>query len=539
MRTQRPAGNRTQRDNWQRLSSVLSSELLLAAVEVDTAGRASIRSVPWGQYWHRAEFSALEGMKPSLDALRWARAAYIESGFQLRLAVPYCYAYFSLLRRTLESADEGQTNLRFLRAVLGFECAAVRWREQSALLAVLSSTVRNPVYLLARLREPKAYEDPKFLPLATVVDPESGSTARAPLFYHYRQFSAGAMAAFRFLVCLPVEANSRPEAFKCLQALGGAFTVKRDARVAQRSDRIARLAVGPILKRVLDEADCSTEPEIRIADLGACSGDLTRRILERVVGSFPRAVRGRRFSWTMVDFGFADARRHASNRAFFRILAEMRCVRADYVSWIQRRSANADDRPFHVILLCRLLNNASQFSVGWVDDWHQVRKLARRALDFYGWREGAYLPHVALRHSGLRPPDLLASNGRVPLLNGATFCQLSLSDYYRGLHMLTERPPPPDICRYAVFFPIRRFNEASLELPGGGSVLESLCAFSHAVVIEDVDLTSRILRRHMASRRLVDLVASDATDRSRMHTANLLCVAPKRHASILPGRRVW
>jgi len=242
-------------------------------------------------------------------------------------------------------------------------------------------------------------------------------------------------------------------------------------------------------------------------------------------------------SWTLVDLAFPDLRRHAFRRGFSGRLSGLRCERADYASWIQRQSSSAEGKPFHVILLCRLLNNASVFSIGWVDDWHQVGKLARRALDFHAWKEGAYMPHIALRCDGLRVPGLLASNGRVPLPNGSTFCQLSLSDYFRGLHMLTEGPLPADIRPEAVFFPVRRFDESALESPGGESVLERLCSLSFAVIIEDVDLDARVLRRHLARRQLDGLAASDATDRSRMHVANLLGIASKQHASILPGRR--
>ena len=137
MRAKRPTGNRTQRYNWQRLSSVLSSDLLLAAIELDGAGQVGIRSVPWDEYWHSAQLPAFTSMRPSLDALRWAWAGYIRSGFQLRLAAPYCYAYFSLLRRSLGFANEGRTSMRFLQAILGFECVAVHWREKPTPLVIM------------------------------------------------------------------------------------------------------------------------------------------------------------------------------------------------------------------------------------------------------------------------------------------------------------------------------------------------------------------------------------------------------------------
>jgi len=345
MKTRRPTGKRTQRDSWRRLSSILLSDALLASIEVDAAGRLSIESVSWEQYWHAANSRGLHHLEAWLEALRGARAGYVQSRFDLHLAVPYCYAYFSLLRRAVESVADGQADLQFLRAVLGFECASVSWEGRTAPLAVLTSTAKNPVYLLSKLRQPKAYEDPKFLPLSTVFDPTTDPGDRTPLFYHYRQLSPGARGEFRLLICPTVETKARPDAFACLQSLGAAFANKRDTRAHQRSVRIAELAVGPVLQRLLAPLDCCSEPEIRIADLGAGSGDLTRGVLQQVVGRFPQVVRGRRFSWTMVDLAFADPKRHAFSRSFSRRLAELRCQRADYASWIQQQSSSAEGKP--------------------------------------------------------------------------------------------------------------------------------------------------------------------------------------------------
>jgi hypothetical protein len=59
------------------------------------------------------------------------------------------------------------------------------------------------------------------------------------------------------------------------------------------------------------------------------------------------------------------------------------------------------------------------------------------------------------------------------------------------------------------------------------------------VVIEDVDLDASQLRNHLHQHQLFKLAATDATDRSPMHTANLLCISERKNASILPGWRLW
>ena len=69
--------------------------------------------------------------------------------------------------------------------------------------------------------------------------------------------------------------------------------------------------------------------------------------------------------------------------------------------------------------------------------------------------------------------------------------------------------------------------------------MAAFCALSDLVVIEDIDLTGRALRRHLEANQLTSLAASDATDRARMHGTNLLCVCRREKEELLPGRRIW
>jgi hypothetical protein len=116
---------------------------------------------------------------------------------------------------------------------------------------------------------------------------------------------------------------------------------------------------------------------------------------------------------------------------------------------------------------------------------------------------------------------------------------LSLSDYYRGLHLLTAAEDSDTGDAGAIYFPIRRFNDSSLMLPSGGSALEKLCSMADLCVIDDVDLQVGVLRRHLESHRLGALGASDVTDRGRMRSTSLLCVCRREKADLLPGRRIW
>jgi hypothetical protein len=185
-----------------------------------------------------------------------------------------------------------------------------------------------------------------------------------------------------------------------------------------------------------------------------------------------------------------------------------------------------------------LFNNFSQFCIEWIDDWYQGRKLSKQRLSLRGWRTRSYMPHVCLADGGAGPASLLASNARVKLGRATCFVQFSLTDYFRGIHLL-DQAPDKAAGHQSVYFVTRRFDDNSLRLPDGQSVFSSLCSLGDLIVIEDVDCTARTLRRHLEVFQLADLAAADATDRKKMQGTNILCVTRRENERFLPGRRIW
>ena len=526
--------------HWRRILAVLRSGDLLNRLHVDMNARIGVESISWDRYWTETGCCISRDQAILLDALRSARLRYIENRFGPGRAAPYCRAYFALLRKVLNDIADEEADSDLLFAVLGLESTSIMWAGQPNSLAAVTSTARNPVYLLAKLRTPQAYEDPKFLPLIAAFDP-CDQTYR--LFYHYRQLSAGKRGGLRLLVYPPVDAAVRPEAFCCVHSFSAGLSRKQDTRAGKRAMRICDLAVGRILEQHAETSARGGESGLRIADLGAGSGDLTRCIVERLATRFPSVIEGWRLELTMVDVGSQNHRRHARHWPFFRKLSALRYRRSDYVSWIESQELTHQEsdrrRPYDVMLLCQLLNNGSDFLVNWIDYYCQARKLSGGALSYHQWKNGAYLPHMALDQRADRTADLIVSNAVFRSRQGTVYRQLSLTDYFRGLYSLIGDSAQPDVPPEAVFFPVRRFNESALLMPDGSSIFEKLCKLAKAVIIEDVDLDARTLRRHFEDYGLTDLAATDATNRSKMHSACLLCVAERSLATTLPGRRIW
>lgn len=125
------------------------------------------------------------------------------------------------------------------------------------------------------------------------------------------------------------------------------------------------------------------------------------------------------------------------------------------------------------------------------------------------------------------------------MLRGSSFCQASLTDYYRGLYLIENGLPPRDASDKAIYFPIRRFKDSALSLPDGFSIISKLVSIGHLLVIEDVDCNPAQLHTHLKYHGLNQLAVSDATDRQRMRSSRLLCVCDKFEQSHLPGKRIW
>ena len=182
------------------------------------------------------------------------------------------------------------------------------------------------------------------------------------------------------------------------------------------------------------------------------------------------------------------------------MFVSLRCCRPDYVSWIKCLKPPVGEKLFDLVLICRLLNNSSRFCISSRSDWNGVKELAGKSLTPLLWTTLGFLPQNALKNRASAAKSLIASNSRVKLPFGTTFRQLSLTEYFHGLQLLSEQSPCSTPGSEAVFFPVREFDDASLVLPGGRSALVKLCMASHAVIIEDVDLDAQRLRWHLESR---------------------------------------
>ncbi len=509
------------------LAGALRSNDVVEAIDLHTDGRIEVQTISWQSYWDRASQS-LPGYADALASLAAARSAYIRSNYDLKSAAPYCWAYFRLLRNLLDQ----HAPKAILHALIGLGSFSVRRWGDPRLPAAAAITVRHPVYLLAKLREPKAYDDPKFLAL---VCPAAFNGTNVPqLFYYYRQIKIEDDPPASLLVYPAVDMALRTESFGCIEALASALSFKPDPRSRQRAAVIADQAIAPFLAH--DLARFETRPELSFVDIGGGSGSLLSEISKRLIRRHGALLAGRKFAWSIVDVMLQDATRRVHHPDLRRHMSYIEYQPETYATWIEREAKTESVARRDIVLICRMLNNLSQINIECTSIPSELEVLAKSASRTTPAR---FDPVVCLQ--GDRPDcrGLVASNGRTRLRGGTTFRQASLSDYFRGLLQLTSPAAAAPTTPASLFFPLRRFQTEALYAADRSSILDRLCAIADMVVIEDVDLTPELLGEHLRTSDLHQLAASNATGPTRGPTSNLLCVVRRELAAALPGERIW
>ena len=328
----RPSGVR-QAVNRSRLLDVVRSPALITEVVADRGGYVAVEAVDWDSYWRPCVAGLDSTAQRQFAALRDARAAYLSASFGRAEAVPYCHWYFTLLKRALGGGfGEGSWAVQQLLASL--ETFGIRgyWDPIPQAAGVIS--VRHPVYLLSRLRWPKAMTDPKFLPLACLPPASPAPTASCGLFYHYRKLALGGRAGTALIVYPAVALAGRSASFERIEWLTAALRSKPDPWSRRRGRAIADLAIAPFLAKRNRAPTQAPEGEIAFADVGGGTGLLVSRICNRLLQAHRTVVGDRAFAWSFIDLGVQDPARHTAGRCLRRAMSVAEYLQADYRTWI-------------------------------------------------------------------------------------------------------------------------------------------------------------------------------------------------------------
>lgn len=461
------------------IKEILLSEDILVEILVDWYGHPTFIKKNWHQYWAPVTPSLSSDSLNILKNLREARKQYILTRFSHKTMISYCFYYFCSLEEVLNNQKNSNNNESFLillSRILGFENFTIGWADGTAGSACGTSTIRNPCYLLAKIKQPQAYNDPKFL--AIIIDPDIPNRNEARLFYHYRQYKIDDEFGISLLLYPAVAPSQRANSFALIESFTSGFSGKSDPRSKQRSEILADLAISPFLSEMFSKANIDSAQEVSFVDIGSGNGALASNIWRQMLKTQPFIAQNCKLACSMVGLRVQDPLRHFNKGSLRGTISYLDYSQADYLQWIQEQKAT----------------------------------------------KGNYI---------------LLKNSNVLLKIGKSFRHLSLSNYYKGLQLLDSTDASNDGDTNAIYFPIRQFNSSCLQLPEGNSILGKLCDLAKLVVIEDVDLTKKILIEHLIEHNLENIAVSHVNRHNRINSAQVFCLCNTEFEDFLPGKRIW
>jgi hypothetical protein len=473
---------------------------------------------------------------PQIDrALRQLGAVwqkYIASSFDPSLVREYCFRYFSLLDAVLSAGDELSASplwQRALQAVLGFECFTINeetFGPEGG--AAGTTTLRNPCYLLAKLRRPDGPDDTRFLPLIL-----AGDGGPNGLFFHYRRYRLSEDAPMSLLVYPAIDPARRPRSFRLVGTLASALGSVGDPFAEARAERLWRNVVRPILQGV--HAGWPNRVPIELVDVGAGSGALTAALSRELVAWSQVAGFAPRLRLWLVDLAPPAAMSVFRAPPLGRFVENLVSVGRDYRTWL------ASPRPLpvapglRVALVSKILDVSSRFAI------RNLRTDVLSSLVEPGELEQKrYMPERCLAPSGEGPKALQMSSSRVMVPEGHAFPLASLSGFFRGLRLVSQPATDDDAEEDGLWLPVRSLDPQSLVATDGASVIGRLLEQCDYLIVEDADLRPGDLINHLRAFSLEGIVVHDMT-RAMGLTANYAYVLwPRgRKEPQLEGERIW
>lgn len=351
-------------------------------------------------------------------------------------------------------------------------------------MAAGTTTLRNQVYLLAKLRRPDALDDTQFLPLIACGDDRSEH-----LFYHYRQYRLSKGSPMSLSLYLAASLSDRPASFSLVETLVGGFGSGGDPRVAQRTRRLWERVLKPIIQ--VTHPNPSASIGLELVDVGAGSGALTAALCRKLLAWSRAEGFSPRIHLWFVDLCLADPARFFRTGDLRSAIDTLMFLGDDYRAWLARLQPLPKSSGLRVALVSKLFNNLSRFSVCTL----RTNVLITQVVDSSSFKEGKHLPAYCLAPNGPGPEALMVSNSRVDLAQGRTFAQVSLSGYYRALRLIED--DENEAREDEIFLPLRTLDPECIVTLDGASVLARLLEYCDWVFVEDADLRPADLAEHL------------------------------------------
>ncbi len=504
----------------------------MTGIKVLDDGRFFAETKDWDSYWNSLRELGYNELNEGLDQLHSAWRIYIRSGFDAAFRREFCFRYFVLLEDVLSSlqkANGSHSGINGLKTMLGFECFALNLADDSEAPAAGICTLRNPCYLLAKLKMPDALDDPRFLPIITV-----NTTTPSELFYHYRQYNLSIDSPMSLMFYPAVSIAKRVASFRLINSLAGGIGYSIDPRTRERAQRLYQCIIRPLLETNYFVRNGTIYVEF--VDVGAGSGSLTSRICWEIQSKSSSIGSRLKFRLWFVDLGLTDPARFFHNERFSGLIDSSVFLSNDYRAWLNETQPLPQADGLRIAIVSKLFNNLSQFHIRRLSGEEYSVFLNGQSTDS---GVPSYLPSICLAPSGKGPKSLLVSNSHTTLHDGRTFAQASLSRFYERLFLLGAANSE-DISADSLAVPVRTFNPSCLLTFDGRSVISRLAELCDCVLIEDADLRQHDLIEHMTQFSLQSTVVFDVTKALGLMENHAYVVCPKKNRELnFTGKRIW
>jgi len=515
------------------LRAVFETPTLIARLDASYDGSFTPLKQSWTDYWLPVERLGNSRTSGAVQKLKGAWQDYIASSFDPSLSREYCFRYFSLLDTILSEGTEWSSSSplqRALHAVMGFECFTINGGACGPEGgAAGTTTLRNPCYLLAKLKSPDAQDNTRLHPLTFA----QGNGAEG-LFHHYRRYRLREDIPVSLLVYPPADPARRPRSFRLIPALASALGSFGDPFAHARAESLWVNVLRPILQGVRADLSSGRVP-VELVDVGAGSGALTAELSREIVAWGQAAGLAPNLRVWLLDLAAPAAAFMFRTPPLGHFVDSVTSISMDYRAWLappQRLPTATGPR---IALALKVFDMASIFS---------IRKFRTDVLSSVVEPQALvrqpHMPERCLAPGGRGPDALQVSSSRVVVPEGHAFPLASLSGFFRALRLASQRDAEADDGNDGVWLPVRSLDPQSLVTTDGASAIGRLLQQCDYLVIGDADMRAQDLIDHLKAFSLEGIAAHDMTTAMQLKANYVYVLWPKdRKDPRLEGERIW
>jgi hypothetical protein len=306
-----------------------------------------------------------------------------------------------------------------------------------------------------------------------------------------------------------IEAIHRPTSYALIGRLFTSLTPKTDPWIRVRTRSLFRRVFAPLVVNL-------PQNRLQLLDLACGSAKISTTLCRKAFAKFQKS-----FDLTLIDVVRV---KKSITKVFHRnpfVFGDVIFYQKNLFDWVEQAS-NDQRTHFDMIMMLRVCDVFSSF---------HIEKISFLEAKLLLARDGTRCPIDA---DTLCPTKLINDHRldknqhgvkQFRFRNGRIFQQFSLSDYFKAIYLIMGGNPVNDDCM--IYVPIRRFDDKALVLPSGRSLIGQLMNMANRIIIEDVDLSSYHLQRHLEKYGLNNLRITEVTGRNGMRGPSVCLIQRK------------